>query len=134
MALEFKVYVPKESNLVELGTVAQQIPGGSLKFCPGTVAKYQAGSIKSMAMVLLNKKGESATLPLSKNVSATIKKALENGSTKKECLAAILKLQILETEDGANIISAPRGAGGEEEELTVANATKLVTSYEDLAF
>ena len=134
MAVEFKVYVPKESTLVELGTVAKQIPGGSLKFCPGTIGRYQSGTTKSMAMVLLNKQGESATLPLSKAVSATIKKALENGSTKKECLAAILKLEVRENADGIITIGAPRGLNGEEEELTVSNAVKIVTTYEDLAF
>ena len=133
MALQFKMWTPTESNLTELGTVAQQIPGGSIKFTPGSLAKYQAGQIKAISVLFTNKKGESTTAPLSKRVSATIGNALKNGSTKKDCLAAILKLQVLETESGDNIISAPRGAGGEEEELTVAAGQKVATSYETLA-
>ena len=132
MALQFKQWVPAESTLTDLGTVAQQIPGGTIKFTPGSLAKYQAGQIKAVSILLTNKKGESTTAPLSKRVSATIKTAIGNGATKQDCLAAILKLSLLETEDGANIISAPRGAGGEEEEVSVAMATKVKTSYEDL--
>ena len=132
MALQFKVWEPTQGNLTELGTVASLIPGGSIKFTPGSLAKYQAGQIKAISMLLINKKGESTTAPLSKRVSATIKNALANGSGKTECLQAILKLQVLETEDESNIISAPRGANGEEEEVTVASASKSKVTYEDL--
>lgn len=126
------MWTPTASNLTELGTVAQQIPGGSIKFTPGSLAKYLAGQIEAISMVLYDKKGESDTAPLSKRVSATIKNALANGSSKTECLQAILKLQLVETKDGSNIISAPRGAGGEEEEVTVASASKSKVTYDDL--
>ena len=133
MALQFKMYERAESTLVEIGTVGQQIPGGSLKFTPGSLAKFQAGQIKAISMLLTNKKGESLTCPLSKRVSATIKSALENGSTKSDCLKAIAKLTIVETEDGSNIISAPQGTGGVEEEITInATVTNSKVSYEDL--
>jgi hypothetical protein len=133
MALQFKVYERAESTLVEIGTVGQQIPGGSLKFTPNSLAKFQAGQIKAISMLLANKKGESLTMPLSKRVSATIKNALENGSTKSDCLKAIAKLTIVETEEGANIISAPQGTGGVEEEITInATVTNSKVSYEDL--
>lgn len=133
MALQFKMYERTESTLVEIGTVGQQIPGGSLKFTPGSLAKFQAGSIKAISMLLTNKKGESLTMPLSKRVSATVKNALENGSNKSDCLKAIAKLLILETEDGANIISAPQGTGGVEEEITInATVTNSKISYQDL--
>jgi hypothetical protein len=132
MALQFKMWTPTESNLTELGTVASQIRGGKIKFTPGSLAKYQAGQIKAISILLTNKKGESTTAPLSKRVSATMKSALANGSTKQDCLSAILKLQLLETEDGANIISAPRGASGEEEEVSVESGAKSQTTYEDI--
>jgi hypothetical protein len=132
MALQFKMWTPTESNLTELGTVAQQIPGGKISFTPNSLSKYQSGQIKAISILLTNKKGESVTAPLSKRVSATIKNALENGSTKNNCLQAILKLMMVETEDGSNIISAPRGAGGEEEEVTVASASKSTVTYDDL--
>ena len=133
MAFKFEMWTPTEGNLTELGTVASQIPGGKIKFTPGSLAKYQAKQIKAISILLANKKGESTTAPLSKRVSATIANALANGSSKKDCLTAILKLQVLETEDGSNIISAPRGAGGDEEEVAVATATKSSVTYEELA-
>jgi hypothetical protein len=132
MALQFKQYVPKESTLTDLGTVASQIPGGKISFTPGTLAKYQAGNIKSMSMLLTDKQGLTTTLPLSVRVSSTVKNALANGATKNECLNAIVKLNIVETDKGANIISAPRGEGGEEETVAITTATKTTVAYEDL--
>jgi hypothetical protein len=133
MALKFKVYERAESTLVEIGTVGQQIPGGSLKFTPNSLAKFQAGQIKAISMLLANKKGESLTMPLSKKVSATVKNALENGKSKSDCLKAIAKLTIVETEEGANIISAPQGSGGVEEEIIIdASFTKSKIDYSDL--
>lgn len=132
--LQFKKYEPKEANLTDLGTVASQIPGGKLSFTPNSLAKYQAGQIKAISILLTNKKGDSTTAPLSKRVSATISNALKAGKTKADCLAAILKLMIVETEDGSNIISAPRGEGGTEEEVSVASAKANATAYEDLAY
>jgi hypothetical protein len=132
MALNFKTWTPKESNLTEIGTVAEQIPGGTIKFTPGSLDRYRVGQIKAISMLLVNKKGESDTAPLSKRVSATISNALKNDIPKRDCLTAILKLQMLETEDGSNIISAPRGAGGEEEEVTVVSASRTKVTYDDL--
>lgn len=132
MALNFKTWTPTASNLTEMGTVAEQIPNGTIKFTPGSLDRYNSGQIKAISMLLVNKQGESDTAPLSKRVSATISNALKNGATKRDCLTAILKLEMIETEDGANIISAPRGAGGEEEEVTVVSASKTKVSYDDL--
>ena len=133
MALQFKVYERAESTLVEIGKVSSLIPGGSLKFTPNSLNKFKAGQIKAISMLLTNKKGESLTMPLSKRVSATIKNALDNDSTKSDCLKAIAKLTIVETEEGANIISAPQGEGGVEEEITInASVTNSKVSYQDL--
>lgn len=132
MALNFKKWTPKESNLTELGTVAELIPGGTINFTPGSLARYKAGQIKAISILLENKKGESDTAPLSKRVSATISNALASGATRAECLTAILKLQMLETEEGANIISAPRGESGEEEGITVATAAKSKVTWDDM--
>lgn len=132
MALNFKTWTPTESNLTELGTVAEQIPNGKIKFTPGSLDRYRAGQIKAISMLLTNKSGESDTAPLSKKVSATISNALKGGASKSDCLTAILKLEMIETEDGANIISAPRGAGGEEEEVKVSSAAKTKVTYDDL--
>jgi hypothetical protein len=132
MALNFKTYTPAASNLTELGTVAEQIPNGRIKFTPGSLDRYRAGQIKAISMLLTDKNGDTDTAPLSKKVSATISNALKSGASKSDCLTAILKLEMLETEDGANIISAPRGAGGEEEEVRVSSATKTKVTYDDL--
>ena len=135
MALQFKKYEGAESTLVDVGTVSSQIPGGTLKFTPGSLGKFQAGMIKAISMLLINKKGDSVTCPLSKRVSVTVKNALENGTTKGDCLKIIAKLMIIEREDGSNIISAPRGSGGEEEELVInASVNTSKVSYEDIVF
>jgi hypothetical protein len=135
MALQFKKY-ESTANLTELGTVSSFIPNGSLKFVPGTIDRYKLGTIKAMAMILINKDGDSTSVPLSKKVSAVIKKALDNGSPKRDVLAAIAKLDILENEDGVNTISAPRSATGEEETFEIgvkgANVSKVKATYEDL--
>ena len=127
MALNFKKYESTATTLETIGTVASQIPGGSLKFVPGT---FTSG--KRIAIILTNKAGESTVLACSKRVSATLRSALENGSTKKDLLAAIVKLEISEDEEGRNFIMAPQGVGGQEEELNISVATKQKVSYEDL--
>ena len=135
MALQFKQYV-STSSLTELGTVNSFIPNGSIKFVPGTINRYNLGSIKAMAMILINSSGESVTVPLSKPVSAVIKKALDNATPKREVLGAIAKLDILENEEGMILICAPRGASGEEESFEIgvkgANVSKVKATYEDL--
>ena len=131
MALQFKVYEPS-NTLESLGTVNAIIPGGKLKFVPGTIDRYNNGVIKSMNMILIDKKGASATCPLSKRVSATIKKALDSGSTKEEVAAVIFNLEIGEDEDGRMFIMAPRGSSGEEEEFSFSEVKKVKTTYEDL--
>jgi hypothetical protein len=136
MALQFKKY-ESTANLTELGTVSSFIPGGSLKFVPGTIDRYKLGTIKAMAMILVDKDDESVSVPLSKRVSAVIRKALDNGSTKRDVLGAIAKLDIIEDEQGRNFISAPRGSSGEEEAFEIgakgANVAKSKATYEELA-
>lgn len=131
MALIFKKYERTEGTLTELGSVASQIPGGKLKFTPGSLDKYKAKSIKAISILLIDKKGDSTTAPLSKRASAAILAALDNGASKEDCLAAISKLVVVETEDGANIIAAPQGSN-DEVEITVATASKNKVTYDDL--
>lgn len=134
MALNYAVYVSTQ-KLNELGTVASLHPGGSIKFCPGTIDKYNSGVTKAMAMVLTLKNGQSTTCPLSKRVSTTIKKALDNGVSKRDVISAILKLNICESLDGkTTTICAPVGKGGEEEEFAIQSTSKLAMSYEDIAY
>ena len=132
----FKVYVPSEREVV--GTVGSMIPNGKLKLIPGTIARYEAGTNKAIGVILLNKAGESTTLPCSKKVSATVVSALANGKTKAEVLSAIAKLEITEYENNKThemqqTISAPIGEAGMEEELSIVAANKSTVTYEDLA-
>ena len=132
MAVIFKKYERTESTLTELGTVASHIPGGKLSFTPGSLQKFLAGNIKAISILLIAKNGDSATTPLSKRMSAVVKAALANGASKAECLQAISGLLILETEDGSNIIAAPRGADGEEESITIGARHQPKVTYDDL--
>jgi len=131
MALQFKVYEPS-NTLESLGTVNEIIPGGKLKFVPGTIDRYNNGVIKSMNMILIDSEGASATCPLSKRVSATVKKALDSGSSKGEVAAVIFNLEIGEDEEGRLFIMAPRGSSGEEEEFSFNEVQKATVSYQDL--
>jgi hypothetical protein len=133
MALQFKVYEPS-TKLESLGAVNEIIPGGKLKFVPGTIDRYNNGDIKSMNMILIDEDGASATCPLSKKVSKTIKKALDSGSTKGEVASVIFNLEIVEDENGRLFIVAPRGSSGEEEEFSFAQLKKdnVKVSYQDL--
>lgn len=134
MALIFTEYV-STPKLTELGTVASIIPGGTVKFCPGTIAKFNDGLIKAMSMVLTAKDGKSTTCPLSKKVSVRVQKALEGGTPKRDVIGAIAKLNICESIDGKiTTICAPLGKGGEEEEFSIETSAKLEVSYDDLAY
>ncbi len=133
MALIYKEFV-STPKLTELGTVASLHAGGSVKFCPGTINRYNDGIIKAMSMVLTLKDGTSTTCPLSKRVSLTVKNALDNGAAKKDVIGAVLKLNICESIDGKiTTICAPIGKGGDEEEFVIDSTVKSVVSYEELA-
>lgn len=132
MALTFANYERAESTLTDEGTVISKIPGGKLKFCPGTIDRYNAKSIKAMSILLFNKKGESTSVPMSKTLSATVAKALDAGTDKKTILGAISKLSIYENEEGMNIIGRPQGSSEEEIEFTAVELAKVTADYEAL--
>jgi len=133
MALMYKEFV-STPKLTELGTVASLHAGGSVKFCPGTISRFNDGVIKAMSMVLTLKDGTSTTCPLSTRDSLTVKNALDNGAPKRDVIAAILKLNICESLDGKiTTICAPVGKGGEEEEFVIDSTAKQAVSYEELA-
>lgn len=135
MALTFKKYESTAAELENLGTVISNLgKKGELKFVPGTIDRFKSKATKAMCMILMNDKGESLTVPLSKRVSGTILGALENGQSKKDCLAAIAGLEIVENTDGGHTIVAPRGVGGEEESFTVGELKTTKVAYEDLVW
>jgi hypothetical protein len=135
MALTFKKYESTATELENLGTVISNLgKKGELKFVPGTIDRFKSKATKALCMILMNDKGESLTVPLSKRVSGTILGALENGQSKKDCLAAIAGLEIVENTDGGHTIVAPRGVGGEEESFTVGELKTTKVAYEDLVW
>ncbi len=136
MALNYAVYV-STPKLNELGTVKGLHMGGSVKFCPGTINKYNDGLIQAMSMVLTKKDGTSTTCPLSKKVSLTVKKALDNGAPKRDVIGAIMNLNICESiKNGITTICPPlkKDGSNEEEEFVInSSTTEEVVSYEELA-
>jgi ribosomal protein S12 len=131
--LVFTTYVPKEgANLDDFGTVLSQIPGGSLKFCPGSITRYKAGVIKSVSILLEDRAGDSCTLPMSKTLTAQVIKAMEKGMKKKDALGIIAKLTIWNDGD-VFIIGRPGNTDWEEEiSLTEKQATKVTLTYDEL--
>jgi hypothetical protein len=131
MALKHAVYV-STPKLNELGTLSSLYH--SVKFCDGTINKYDAGINKAYCMVLTLKSGESATCPLSIKVSKTVKTAFENDVPKNDILSAISSLRLCEdiADPSKNYICGPRGTGGQEEEFVIGSS-KTVISYEELA-
>jgi hypothetical protein len=128
MAIQFKKYESTATDLEIVGTVSSVIgKGGTLKFVPNT---FTSG--KRLAIILLNKKGESTVLPCSTRVTNVTKDAKNKGASKKQMLAAISRLEVSEDEDGRNFIIAPRGSGGEEESFVIEDLTKETVSYDDL--
>ena len=135
MALTFKKYESTVAELENLGTVIDNLgKKGSLRFVPGTIDRYKSKVTKALCMILMNENGESLTVPLSKRVSGTILNALEDGKTKRDCLSAIARLEIVENTDGGHTIVAPRGVGGEEESFTVGELKTTKVAYEDLVW
>lgn len=126
MALQFKKYEGTSTELETIGTVASTIKGGTLKFVPGT---FQSG--KRIAIILLNKAGDSTVIACSKRVSQGLRDALANGVEKKSMLSAISNLEISEDEQGRNFIIAPQGSGGEEE-FKVVDLQKVSVTYDEL--
>jgi hypothetical protein len=132
---KFKVYEPSERDTI--GTVSSLIPKGKLKFIPNTITKYQNGVNKAIGIILINQAGESTTLPLSKRVSKGIVDAFEAGKSKKELLGAIAKLEVTQFEHNTTgemcqVVSAPIGEAGTEEEYTVADLGKSTVTFEEL--
>jgi len=128
MALNFAVY--ESTTLTDLGTPATAVgKGGSLAFIP----KNLANTAKRVVLVLKNKAGESTTLSCSTGVSTMVRKALDGGMEKKQALAILSKLSILEGEEEVPYLCAPAGDGTLEEFKIEELAKSKVVSYEELA-
>ena len=127
MAFNFKVY--ESPTLEVLGTLAGIAgKGGKLRF---TNRSFNGKG--QLCVVMERKDGLSDTVTCSKVVTSACRKALEAGQNKKQVLAAIKDLDIVEAPNGGNYISAPMGEAGEIESFTIEELTKSKVSYEELA-
>jgi len=129
MAFNFQKY--ESVTLEVLGTLAGLAGvGGKLRF---TNKSYNGTGL--LCVVIEKKDGTSDTATCSKVITAAVRKALAAGTSKKQALAAIVNLDIIEASNGGNYISAPMGEGGEIESFTIAELTKEAKTfnYEELA-
>ena len=98
MAIEFKKFARDEnSTLNDLGTVAA-IAGKGGKV--GFIRKNYNDATKRIALLITNKKGDSAVVACSEQVS----KQVREGKIK---LAQLLGLSVVENEAGHNFVSMP---------------------------
>ena len=133
--LQFAVYEPQGGELIEVGTLATNLPArGVVKFCPGTLDRFKSGVKKAIAMLIEDGTGKSVTVPLSRIVSRAVANALEAGTDKVDVIAAIANLPMFELSDGAGFVIGRKGTpGGDEVGVTVASIkTNKVLSYEEL--
>ena len=134
MAVVFEMYDRATVELTDLGTVKSLIPEGTIRYVQGTVERFRNGSIKALNSVLTKADGSSTLMVLTKNLSADIVKAFDNGVSEEDTLAVLLDLQIVENEDGWQGISRPRSENGGEVPVSfkVKELSEKKRSYQDL--
>lgn len=117
MAVEFKKFQRSEDNaLADLGTL-KAIAGKGGKI--GLIRKNWSDATKRVAVLVTNKKGDSAVIACSDQVS----KALRGGKMK---IAELIGLTVIENAEGHNFISMP--ATGAIQEFDVDKVKE--TTYE----
>lgn len=125
MAMNFGVY---QSKATVLGTVAElALAGGSLKFTHKTLVNPK----KLLCVVILRKDGTSDTATCGETVTMAIRRALDKGMSKKQALASLAKLQVLEGNNGGNYISAPVGELGEFYAIEELATEKSIIDWEE---
>lgn len=113
-----------EFNYENLGTVASNFKGMSLRFTNKNLA-----SEKRVNIIAKDKSGEEYNLPLSAPLSGVVRKALANGKSKKEILAAITKLDLYQ--DGEKyFVFQPQGEANEE--FLVESLASEKVSYDEM--
>lgn len=113
-----------EFNYENLGTVASNFKGMSLRFTNKNLA-----SEKRVNIIAKDKSGEEYNLPLSAPLSGVVRKALANGKSKKEILAAITKLDLYQ--DGEKyFVFQPQGEANEEFLVDTLASEKV--SYDEM--
>lgn len=123
MALEFKVFTRNEdSALTDLGTVkAIAGKGGKIAF----IRRNFNDPKKRIALLITNKKGESAVVACSEQVT----KGIREGKLK---LAQLLGLSIIENEEGRNFVSMPATGAIQSFEVDSIKVAEMET--EEAAF
>lgn len=126
MAVEFKKFTQSDSTLEDLGTV-KSIVGAGGKIA--VIRKNWEDKAKRVAILLTNKKGNSAVIPCSTQVS----NALRSGKMK---IAQLISLSVVEAEaeDGSkrNFISMPATGAIKEVAIDSIKEEKFETEVAEL--
>ena len=129
MSLEFKVYERAESSLEDLGTLSALAgKGAKVAFIPSNLL-----SSMRVTVVVAKANGQSATVTCSANISASVRTALKDGTSKSAVLGVLSKLNVFEREDGAHYL-APQGSGQLDYYDIAAAAKEAITVEELVAF
>ena len=129
MALVFKTY--ETSSLEDLGTILDIIgQNGEIRFSSDKNLK----SDKRVTLILKDEEGKSAAVPCSSAVSVTVRQALAEGTSKEECLAALIQLNLLEDTVKDRIFISPLGNkdAAPQEFHKVSALAEVKVSYQDL--
>lgn len=129
MALQFKNY--ETSSVEDLGTILDIIgENGEIRFSSDKNLK----SSKRVTVILKQEDGKSAAVPCSSAVSETVRQALADGTSKEECLAALIQLNLLEDTVKNRIFISPLGNkdAAPQEFYKVSTLAEVSVSYQDL--
>ena len=120
MAIKLEKYQGGESTLTSLGTVVETTGvDGSISF----IRKNFNNTEKRVALLLKNKKGESAVI----SCSAPLSKEIRAG---KITISEIFGLEIIETEEGSMFVSMPATGAIQTFEAKRYKAKPIVSSEE----
>lgn len=131
--IEFKKY-EGIANLENLGTLADQIGAkGTVKFSKPNFLNAE----KRVVVIAENGDGLSAVITCSEPLSKQLRKSKAEGADKKELLAYVVGLDILENEAGVPYITLPGGEkvdGISIADLKKVKVTAKITTPEELVW
>ena len=114
-----------EFDYENLGSVATNFKGMSLRFTNKNLA-----SENRVNLIAKDKTGEEFNLPLSAPLSVIVRKALAKGKSKKEILAAIVRLDVYQKDD-RYFVFQPQGQANEE--FLIETLKEQSITYDQLA-
>lgn len=132
--IEFKKY-EGITNLEDLGTLADQIGAkGTIKFSKPNFLNTD----KRVVVIAENGEGLSAVISCSANLSKHLRKTKADGAEKKELLAYVAGLNVLENEEGVPYITMPGGEPTEGFKISdlkkVKVSEKVATNLDEMAW